>query len=91
MMTRWLRKYFAVVFMLASLLGGMHHHNDLKQHSDCKICIVQSTMLDADTPTPTYCMDELVLFAQTPATLFATLISYTRRTTLTARAPPQFS
>lgn len=91
MIKNWLKKYFAIVFLFATLLGGMHHHNDLKQHNDCKICVIQSTMLDADTPAIVHYIDEIALYAQTPVTFFANFILDTHTTTLKARAPPQFS
>ena len=87
----WLRKYFSVVLLLASLLGGMHHHNDLKQHNDCQICTIQSSLSHADTPVDTLYIQEITLQAETPASELTNLVANAAHITLKARAPPQFS
>jgi len=50
MKKRFFTKYLLGVVVFSMLLGVMHHHNDLKEHSDCKICVVQSNILNGDTP-----------------------------------------
>ena len=40
----------------------MHHHNDLKQHSDCKICTIKAGMANADTPVDVVYVSELEIF-----------------------------
>ncbi len=55
MVFKLLKKYFGIFFVLATIMGASHHHSDLKQHSECKICVIQSSIADMDTPTqPTY-------------------------------------
>ncbi len=91
MIKKWLRKYLAVVFVLASLLGSMHHHNDLKQHNDCQICTIQSSLAHADTPVDTLYIQEITLKAETPAAELTNLVASAAHIALTARAPPFIS
>ncbi len=91
MIKKWLRKYFAVVLVLASLLGSMHHHNDLKQHNDCQICTIQSSLSHADTPVDRLYLHQITLQAETPATVFTNLVVSAGHIALTARAPPFIS
>lgn len=44
-------KIAAVVLLLSTLLGALHHHGDLKMHSDCNICTLQTNMGAADICT----------------------------------------
>ena len=91
MIKKWLRKYLAVVFVLASLLGSMHHHNDLKQHNDCQICTIQSSLSHADTPVDTLYLTHITLKAETPVAILTNLVASATHIALKARAPPQFS
>ena len=88
MIKRWFRRYFSIVFVLATLLGSMHHHNDLKQHNDCQICTIQSNLSHADTPVDTLYLSDLILQAQTPIKILADLVTNNDQIRLTARAPP---
>jgi len=91
MMKKWLRKYFSIVFVLATLLGSMHHHNDLKQHNDCQICTIQSNLSHADTPVDTLYIQDITLQAQTPVAALSNLIASAAQIKCTARAPPFIS
>ena len=91
MIKTWVRKYFSIVFVLATLLGGMHHHNDLKQHNDCQICTLQSSLSHADTPVDTLYVQEIRLQAQTPVAALSNLVASAAQIALTARAPPSIS
>lgn len=88
---RFIRKYFSIVFVVATLLTAMHHHNDLKPHSECKICTIQSNIVNADTPVETLYLSELTINSQ------AIIIKPDIRDntqlikSLQARAPPFFS
>jgi len=43
-----LRKYFATLFILATLMAVFHHHSDFKVHEDCQICSISSNIFDGD-------------------------------------------
>jgi len=84
-------KYISIIFVISTFMSSFHHHNDLQEHNNCQICIVQSNIADIDTPTDvTY----LTLFS-TPseATLvnLQNLQTQKQHLTSTARAPPLFS
>ena len=91
MIISWLRKYFAVVFVVATLLGSMHHHNDLKQHNDCQICTVQSSLSHADTPVDTLYLSDIKLISEATVTDLSHLIVNSAHISLHSRAPPKFS
>lgn len=44
-------KIAAAVLLLSTLLGALHHHSDLKVHSDCNVCTLQANMGAADICT----------------------------------------
>ena len=73
------------------LLGGLHHHNDLKQHSDCTICTIQASMANADTPVERLYVTQLDIFHE--AIIKQLLSFHTTECTnpLNARAPPHIS
>jgi len=41
-------KIVAAALLVSTLLGALHHHSDLKVHSDCNICTLQANMGAAD-------------------------------------------
>jgi hypothetical protein len=90
MIRRFFRKYLSIVFAVATLMGAMHHHNDLKQHSDCKICTVQSNIAHADTPVDAVYLTQLDIYRESITTQLVSLHSKTVQSTLHARAPPFF-
>lgn len=77
--------------MLATLVGVLHHHNDLKQHSDCKICTVQSNISHADTPVDVVYLTNIDTFSESIVTKLTNLHSNLQKNSLNARAPPSFS
>ena len=58
----FLKKYLSILFLASTLLGSMHHHNDLKQHNDCKICTIKASMSNADTPVDVLYVTQLDIF-----------------------------
>jgi len=87
----WLKKYFAIVFMLATLLGSMHHHNDLKQHNNCQICTLQSSLSHADTPVDTLYLSDIRIVSEAIIADLSHLIANPTQILLRSRAPPKFS
>ena len=86
-----LKKYFSVILFLSLLLSVTHHHNDLKQHNDCKICTLQSNISNVDTPLEVnYLSDIDIIFEKI---LFISIFIYIEKfkNNLHQRAPPFFS
>ncbi len=91
MMKVWLKKYFAIVFVLATLLGSQHHHDDLKQHSDCQICTVQSSLSHADTPADSCYLSDISPYSEATIGSLASIIVSSKQIISHARAPPKHS
>ncbi len=91
MKSSFVRKYLSIIFLMATLLSGMHHHNDLKQHSDCQICTIQSSMANADTPVDVVYVSKLDIFHEAIVTQLENLTTKKCFNPLNARAPPHFS
>ncbi|WP_457743715.1 hypothetical protein [Sulfurimonas sp.] len=77
--------------MFATLLGVMHHHNDLKQHNDCKICTIQASIANADTPVDVVYLTQLDVFHEAIFTQLFHSRDEVLLSTIHARAPPLFS
>ena len=83
------KKYIALIFVLATFMSVLHHHNDFKVHNDCQICTIQSSIADADTPV------EVLYFTRLDIALNFTLktpkILHSKeiKNPLKARAPPK--
>ncbi len=76
--------------LAATLLGVLHHHDDLKPHNDCPICVLQSNLSSGDMPqeTPLLTVENLpVDIAASPVILKIS----SRPTRLSARSPPYLS
>ena len=91
MINRFFRKYLSIIFVIATFMGVFHHHNDLKQHNDCKICTIQSSIANADTPVDTVYITKLEIFSESIATAFASLHVQKIYNPEKARAPPKIS
>jgi len=91
MIQRFVKKYLSIVFVIATLLSVLHHHNDLKQHSDCQICTVQSNITNADTPIQPLYITQLDLHQESVLGTYFTPYYIKTTSTLHPRAPPFFS
>ena len=91
MKRRWLKKYLVIVFIISTFIGVFHHHNDLKQHNECQICTVQSSIANADMPTETVYLSEIKIYSEEVESNFPTFSKNRNRILLKARAPPFFS
>ena len=87
---KFLKKYFSIVFVVATLMGVFHHHNDLKTHADCQICTIQSSIADADTPVETLYLTPLKQISEATLTSLEKPLQKEHLTPLIARAPPLF-
>ena len=56
-----LRNILSIILLVSTLMGAMHHHNDLKSHSDCQICSISSSVTDIDTPSDVVYLTALTL------------------------------
>ena len=56
MMKRFFQKYLFLFYLISVITGSLHHHSDLKQHNDCKVCVVKNSVQESDTP-PEYTFD----------------------------------
>ncbi len=85
------RYLLSIIFVVATMLSAMHHHNDFKTHSDCQICTLQQNISSGDTPVEPVYLQEISNFSSPVlAELFSLHVS-TLQTNLNARAPPFFS
>jgi hypothetical protein len=90
MLLKLIKKYFSIVFLLSAFLSVTHHHNDLQTHSDCKICVLQSNVVNADTPIITNYLPNIELHYQKIIFLTQSYTEY-KRNFSHIRAPPSFS
>ena len=88
-MRQWIRKYFAILFAFSIFLGAAHHHNDLKQHSECQICQINSNLSIGDTPLETSKAYLLEVKNETPQTVFTSQIAAQPPKHYHTRAPPK--
>ncbi len=91
MTTKFLKKYFAIIFLLASFAGSMHHHDDLLQHDDCKVCVVQSNILNADLPSDAIYLSQIDNRSEGIITKLVSLHLEILPNEYHSRAPPLFS
>ena len=91
MIHKFFRKYLSIIFIFATLLGVFHHHNDLKQHNDCQICTIQSSIANADTPVDVLYLSNIEIIHESILTKLVNLHSKTTQNFLNARAPPSLS
>jgi len=78
----------AVLFLVAVLLGSIHHHHDLQDHPNCAICVVaHHPGIETAAPSPP------AVFPPALPVLFGLLVLaavFARpNTTLRSRAPPR--
>ena len=84
-------KYISIIVMLASFMGSFHHHNDLKQHNDCKICTIQHNVTDIDIPVDVSYLTLFSIQAEATIARLTNLQPQATHFTFSARAPPLFS
>jgi len=91
MKSKFLNKYFSIIFVIATFIGVLHHHNDLKQHNNCQICNIQSNIANADTPVVAIYFTKLSFVSEAILAQLQTLISPTIQDNYNSRAPPKLS
>jgi hypothetical protein len=83
-----LKKYLSIVFLLSVFLTSFHHHNDLKPHPNCPICIIQRNITDADTPPDVEYIIDLDNKYEIILKKAISIYSYNYKNSLHQRAPP---
>jgi len=91
MKLKFFKNYFSIIFVVATLMGVFHHHDNLKPHNDCQICTIQSSIADADTPVEKFYLSTLEQNSEATLTPLFSLIQKELDSTLQARAPPFIS
>ncbi len=91
MIKKWLRKYFVTLFVLATLMGVFHQHNDLQVHEDCQICTITSSIADGDIPQDTLCLIPLEQTSQATSSYKIDFFLCENFSSFRARAPPKYS
>lgn len=83
-----LRTLLGILFIVATLLGAMHHHEDLKSHNDCQVCALQLDLLDGDIPSEPVYLQEISSYSS-PIIVQQKILHVTLVPSNTsARAPP---
>ncbi len=90
-MKKFVSKYIGIVLLLATMMGAFHHHNDTKQHNDCQICTIQSTIFDTDIPQESAYLSYLENSSERIVTSLFSLHTNTLISNVNPRAPPKFS
>ncbi len=91
MIRKFIQKYFAIIFLLASFTSSMHHHDDLLQHDDCKVCVVQSNIFNADLPSDATYLSQIDIKSEGIITKLSSLHLDILPNEYHSRAPPLFS
>lgn len=91
MIQKWIRHYFSIIFIVATLMGSMHQHNDLKVHEDCQICTIVQNLSDGNTLTKIVYLSSIEKCSTLVLTSTQELHSVSTYSTLNARAPPKHS
>ncbi|MFA5454527.1 MAG: hypothetical protein WC272_04310 [Sulfurimonas sp.] len=83
-------KLAVVWLLLATFMGVLHHHNDLKIHADCSICTIQSNLADADVPI-LFTLAEIQNFFIQIYSPQESICDFSVNSTYLSRAPPKLS
>jgi len=81
------KRFLSALLLAATLLSAMHHHNDLKSHPECPVCILQTNISSGDIPSSTYIPVVEKLPSFTVSKLQTIEVSYSSSSHF-ARAPP---
>jgi hypothetical protein len=82
------KRYIGIFYFLSIFLSLTHHHNDLKLHNDCKICILQSDILNSNTPPQTIFLSNIGNFQEEIVADVDIALIQKIKTSLHQRAPP---
>ena len=88
MFQEFVKKYIGLIFIISTFFAVFHHHNDVKQHTECQICVIQSSLAEADTPSDTIYFTKLELFSEATKSDLPQFTFAKCNAPLRARAPP---
>jgi len=91
MLRRFFKKYFVIIFIIATFMGVFHHHNDFKQHLDCKIHLLKTNLAAIDTPVEVAYLTQLSVVSDAVVTPLFNLHSDLNQKSFHSRAPPKIS
>jgi len=86
-----LKRCFSIVFLLSMFVTVSHHHDDLKVHNDCQICVLQSNVTNSDLPPQNVYLSDLTALFEIISTSPTIVYSQKPTTLLHQRAPPSNS
>lgn len=90
MKSRFIKKFLAVLFLTATFLGAVHHHEDTGIHHDCPIHILNAALVSPDLPRESI-LDEIKTVYQI---VLLSALEHSAKTVYFSyfgRAPPLFS
>ena len=85
-----MKKFLALLFLAATFLGTVHHHDDTGIHHDCPIHILNTTLVAPDLPRETL-LDEIKIVYQIVSLPVLDQSAKTVYFSYFGRAPPLFS
>jgi len=88
---KFLKKYFATVFLLSIFVSSFHHHDDGKIHIDCPVYILQTNIASSDAPQATNYLTDIELVNEAILNSYSFTYSYRFKNQLHQRAPPKYS
>jgi len=94
MITKFLKKYLSIVFVLALFAGSFHQHThdeNFDAHDECQICTIATNLLNSDAPKEVIYLSKLEIKSEGIISKLVTLHLHTNENLLLARAPPLFS
>ena len=83
-----LRNILSIIVLVSTLMGAMHHHNDLKSHSDCQICAISASVTNIDTPSDVVYLTPLTLLHEATLSQLPYFTSKHIGSHNNSRAPP---
>jgi len=90
MKSRFMKKFLASLFLAATFLGAVHHHDDAGIHHDCPIHILNTTLVAPDLSRETL-LDEIKVVYPAVSSPILEYSAYTAYFSYFGRAPPLFS
>ena len=91
MKKKLLVRYLSFIVIVTLSLGFFHHHNDIQDHNDCDICVLQQNITDIDTPIDVNYLTLFSIPSEATITSLQSLQTQEYHSTFSARAPPLFS
>ncbi len=80
--------YIAIVFLVITLMGSFHHHDDLAQHDDCQLCVILAHSNYSDVPSDVVYLGEVRHILESIPPKYENLYAFIKITDLNSRAPP---